>query len=344
LKRILAIETSCDETAAAIVEEGPFVRSNVVASQIPVHARFGGVVPELASRNHLLALPSVIARALEEAGTTLAEIDAVAVTIGPGLAGCLLVGLQTAKGLAIARGLPLIPVDHVAAHVHAVYLADELAPSPARVPVPHVALAVSGGHTSLSLVEEPGRSRTLGQTLDDAAGEAFDKVAKMMGLPYPGGMHLDRLSEHGRTDAWVLPRPLEGRGLNFSFSGLKTAARHLLDADPSLRTERAGDLAASVQEAIVAVLVSKSLAACAQERAPCLVVAGGVASNRRLRQVLAQETACAQVALHLTPTRYCTDNAAMVGGLAWDLWSRGEALEGEEAARAGVRVTRRSVP
>lgn len=336
---LLAIESSCDETAAAILGPGQRVRSNVVASQIEVHARFGGVVPELASRSHLTAMQPVVSQALDEADVALGELDAIAVTSGPGLAGCLLVGVQAAKGLAWARGLPLVPVDHIAAHVHAVFLEDDR--TDGRQPeYPYVALAVSGGHTSLCRVDAPGATETLGQTLDDAAGEAFDKVAKMMGLPYPGGVHIDRLAAEGDSEAVELPRPMLGRGLDFSFSGLKTAVRYAIERDRRLAETDQGrrDLAASFQRAIAEVLVAKSAAACREAGISRLVLAGGVACNSELRRRMSANKG---LEVFLTPARYCTDNAAMIGGLAQELLARGEVVAGERLRGLDVYTTRR---
>ena len=339
---ILAIESSCDETAAAIVTTESEVLSNIIATQIPVHTRFGGVVPELASRAHLTALPNVIAQALEEADVTLDDLEAVAVTTGPGLAGCLLVGLQTAKGIAWAQGLPLIPVDHIQAHVHAIYLRDVRGAGASPPSGPYVALAVSGGHTSLCRVEAPGMVTVLGQTLDDAAGEAFDKTAKLMGLPYPGGVHIDRIATGHSPGTLKLPRPMMSKGLAFSFSGLKTATRyHLEGLGEQVGEEIKADVAASVQEAIVDVLVAKSIRACAQEGLNDLVVAGGVACNSRLRARITEACESAGLRAHLTPARYCTDNAAMIGGLGVELYKRGEALSGQALLECDIHVTRR---
>ena len=343
---ILGIESSCDETAAAVVTSDCEVRSNVVHSQIPIHARYGGVVPELASRNHLLAIRPVIGQALRDAGIALDQLGAIAVTAGPGLGGSLLVGLQAAKAIAWARGLPLVAIDHISAHVHAPFLRDDAGAGPGDLRFPHVALAVSGGHTSLYRVDAPGEATLLGQTLDDAAGEAFDKVAKMMGLPYPGGVYIDRLAQHGRADAIDLPRPMLHRGLDFSFSGLKTAVRYALDAlaasapltadDPRL-----ADVAASAQAAIVDVLVSKSLDACDAVGLRQLVVAGGVASNSWLRSRLAAAAPARGVDAFITPARYCTDNAAMVAGLGAALHARGAGRVGPDRLTLDIYTTRR---
>jgi len=338
---ILGIESSCDETAAAIVSSAGEVRASVVTSQIPIHARFGGVVPELASRNHLVAIRPVIDEALREAGITLDGLEAIAVTSGPGLSGCLLIGLQVAKTIAWARGLPLVPVDHIHAHVFAPFLVDAQPDSDAArrgLAYPYVALAVSGGHTSLCRVDGPGDTTLLGQTLDDAAGEAFDKIAKLMGLPYPGGIYIDRLAESGDPQRFELPRPLRGRGLDFSFSGLKTAARLVWEAhgEPAK-----ADLAASVQEAIVDVLVAKALSACKETGLQTLVVAGGVACNRRLRTKLVAAADKAKLQAFVTPARYCSDNAAMVAGLGAALYAEGVALRGADVLAADVYVTAR---
>jgi N6-L-threonylcarbamoyladenine synthase len=338
--RLLAIESSCDETAAAVVTTERRVLASVVATQIPVHARYGGVVPELASRSHMTAIRPVVERALAEAGCGLEEIDAVAVTTGPGLAGCLLVGVQVAKALAWTRGVPLVAVDHIAAHVDAVFLSDERGAGAVVPEFPYVALAVSGGHTSLARVEAPGELVLLGQTVDDAAGEAFDKVAKMMGLPYPGGVHIDRIAVDGDAAAVELPRPMLGQGLNFSFSGLKTAVRYLLEGAGGAGVSTA-DLAASAQEAIVDVLVAKAVAACRQEGLRDVVVAGGVACNSRLRVRMLAAAEAAGLRAHLTPARYCTDNAAMIGGLGAMLLARGEGVTGEALRRADIHVTQR---
>lgn len=339
MKLVLAIESSCDETAAAVVETGQLrVRSSVVATQIPVHARFGGVVPELASRNHLTAIRGVVDKALADADVGLGDIDAVAVTQGPGLAGCLLVGVQFAKALAWSQKVPLVPVDHIEAHCYAVRLSDARGAGATQPDFPFVALAVSGGHTSLYRVEGPGMMRRLGQTLDDAAGEAFDKIAKMMGLPYPGGVEIDRLAISGDREAIDLPRPMLHRGLDFSFSGLKTAVRYALERGSA---PGSADLAASAQEAIVESLVVKTLRACKQEGLGDVVVAGGVACNSRLRAMLKARAEARGVRAWLTPPRYCTDNAAMIGGLGAALLDRGMALTGPALLATDIYTTRR---
>lgn len=354
---VLGIETSCDETAAALVDGRGVVRSSVVSSQVPIHVRYGGVVPELASRNHLVAIRPVIDEALANAGVGLEAVRAIAVTAGPGLAGCLLVGMQVAKAIAFARGLPLVLVDHIQAHVWAPFLSDSeggeapagasdgVASGSKELTYPYVALAVSGGHTSLLRVDGPGRATTLGATLDDAAGEAFDKVAKLMGLPYPGGIYIDRLSETGNPEAYELPRPLMGKGLDFSFSGLKTAARLVWEkasTAPGADVERVrADLAASVQAAIVEVLVEKSLRACRELGIAQLVAAGGVACNRGLRKRLVEKATRQKIRALIAPARYCSDNAAMIAGLGGALLAGGAGLEGAALLGADIYVTSR---
>ncbi len=316
-RHILGIESSCDETAAAVVTQEGKVLSNVVSSQVPLHARYGGVIPEIASRNHLLAVGPVVDKALSDAGVTLADVGRIAVTRGPGLAGALLVGLQHAKTLAWLHGIELVPVHHVEGHITAILLQEGGEHPHGPLAFPYVALAVSGGHTSLYLVREPGSYGLLGVTLDDAAGEAFDKVARLLGLPYPGGVHIDRQARDGNADAIAFPRPmLAGSGRpDFSFSGLKTAVRVYVDqAVAAGRTLPIPDLAASFQEAVVDVLVRKSLDAAIRHGASDVVISGGVAANRRLREKIVTGAAAAGVRAHLTRMAYCTDNAAMIAG------------------------------
>ena len=344
---VLGIESSCDETAAAVISLDLEVLSSVVATQIPVHARYGGVVPELASRSHLTALGPVIAEALEKADCTLEDLAAIAVTAGPGLAGCLLVGLQTAKSLAWSLQIPLVPVDHIEAHIQAIRLWDERHAAPQDLRSPFVALAVSGGHTSLYKVSGPGALELIGQTRDDAAGEAFDKSAKMMGLPYPGGVHIDRLAQDGDAEAHGFPRPLLHKGDDFSFSGLKTAVRYALaDREEAGRSEplegkELADVCASVQEAIVDVLVRKTVRAAQRLGVDDVVVAGGVACNSRLRQKMTDGCEAANLRCHLVPGRYCTDNGAMIGGMGVQLLHGGAGLRGRELMEADIYVTRR---
>lgn len=303
---VLGIESSCDESAAAVVAGGREVLSSVVASQVKDHAPFGGVVPELASRRHLENMAPVVSAALAEAGVTLEEISGVAVTQGPGLIGALLVGLNLAKALAWSRGLPIVGVSHLEGHLAALSLADEPPPHP------FLALLVSGGHTSLFLVSGPGEQQELGCTKDDAAGEAFDKVAKLYGLGYPGGVIIDRMAASGDPTVIQLPRPrLHDGTLDFSFSGLKSAVVRFREANQG-RDYRIEDLCAGFQEAVVEVLVKKTLAAAAQHGVGHLALAGGVAANQRLRAALAQAANQAGLGVTLPPVELCTDNAAMI--------------------------------
>jgi N6-L-threonylcarbamoyladenine synthase len=320
--RVLGIESSCDETAAALVEDARHVRGDAVWSQIALHAEYGGVVPELASRAHIVHLIPVIERALAQAGATLDDVDAIAVTRGPGLVGALLVGLQAAKALAFARGLPLVGVNHLEGHLAAIYLENDAPPAADR---PHLALLVSGGHSELVVVERPGGPyRVLGATLDDAAGEAFDKVGKMLGLGYPAGPVIDRLAATGDPRAIAFPRAMRRYKLDFSFSGMKTAvAQHLASA--GIPTGQAlADLCASFQAAVVDQLVTKTEAALDETGLDTLVVAGGVASNRGLREALAAVCARRGVRLCVPPPRFCTDNAAMIACAGTFRLRRGE--------------------
>jgi N6-L-threonylcarbamoyladenine synthase len=308
---ILAIETSCDDTCAAVVD-GPQIRSNLISSQDEAHAVFGGIVPEVASRHHLeLAIP-VVAGALAEAGATLDDIEAVAVTAGPGLIGALLVGLSTAKAVAAPRRLPLIPVDHLQGHVAANFLAPE------PLEPPFLCLMASGGHTLLAGVRDHAGHEVLGQTLDDAAGEAFDKVARLLGLGFPGGLALQRLAENGDPKAFELPVAMaRDPGLDFSFSGLKTALVYLCrDLGPEGVEERRADLAASFQAAAVGQLTAKLKRALKRGDWDAVALGGGVAANGPLREAVT--TLCEEqgVRLKLVPLKLCTDNAAMIASAA----------------------------
>jgi N6-L-threonylcarbamoyladenine synthase len=306
--RILGIETSCDETAAAVVDDGRLVRSSAVSSQVDLHARFGGVVPELASRAHVELVNAVIADALVEAGVELADLDAVAACHGPGLAGALLVGVSAAKALALTLGVPYVGINHLEAHLHAAWLQDP------DVELPLAVLIVSGGHTLIVAVEGDARYRLLGQTVDDAAGEAFDKVARFLGLGYPGGPVIDRLARDGDPQAIRFPRPMAGEGFDCSFSGLKTAVTNHVRRHPDVDVH---DVAASFQEAVVDVLGRKLVAAADAVGARTLVLGGGVAANSRLRaHVAAQAEASGRRAL-VPPIELCTDNAAMIAATAW---------------------------
>ncbi len=305
---VLGIESSCDETAAAVLR-GEQILSNVVSSQVEVHRPYGGVVPELASRHHIRNIVYVVRQALADAGVTLAGLDGLAVTRGPGLVGALLVGLQTAKGMAFATGLPLVGVNHLEGHLQASRLVEGAAPPPER----YVALLVSGGHTALILVEGFGRYRMLGASRDDAAGEAFDKVAKLLGLGYPGGPVIERLAVAGDPAAIRFPRALPRRDeLDFSFSGLKTAVANHVRKHGVPQGDAVNDLCASFQQAVVDVLVRKACRAVRDRRARALVAAGGVLANSAVRAALTGAAAEEGFALHIPPVPLCTDNAAMI--------------------------------
>jgi N6-L-threonylcarbamoyladenine synthase len=312
---VLAIETSCDETAAAVVADGRQIRSSVVSSQVDLHARFGGVVPEEASRAHVELLPVVVNQALAEASLTGRDIDAVAATVGPGLIGSLLVGVSAAKAYALAWQIPFVGVNHLEAHLHAAFLEDP------DLALPVVILLVSGGHTMLIAMERapqpdsfPFLYRLLGQTIDDAAGEAFDKVARYLRLGYPGGPAIDREAVKGDPQAIAFPRGLRNAGYDFSFSGLKTSVITYVRKHPDVTV---ADVAASFQEAVVDVLVTKARRAAADLGARALCIGGGVAANSLLRQRIAE--ACQEDGLlAFIPSRaMCTDNAAMIGATAW---------------------------
>jgi len=317
---VLGLESSCDETAAAVVEDGTRVLSDVVASQVDMHARYGGVVPELASRAHVANIVPVIEESLARAGVTLADLGAVAVTQGPGLIGALLVSVQAGKGIAYGRGLPLIGVHHLEGHLSAVYL------EPEPPPFPHLALVVSGGHTTLIRVDDHGRLAELGATRDDAAGEAFDKVAKLLGLGYPGGVMIDRLAKTGDPSAVVFPRAMTKKetGYEFSFSGLKTAVLVHVQQNGVPEGQALADLCASFQDRVVEVLVRKTRQAARDHGLAHVQVCGGVAANSRLRSQMAAAGAEDGFRVHVPPPRRCTDNAAMIASAGFFRLRRGE--------------------
>jgi N6-L-threonylcarbamoyladenine synthase len=320
--RILGIETSCDETAAAVVEDGRLIFSSVVASQIDLHAQFGGVYPEVASRQHIKTIYPVIDQALHQAHLTLNDLDAIAVTRGPGLPGSLVVGMNAAKGLALGSGLPLIGVSHLEGHLYSAWLYKPDTTPPHEPKFPLVALIVSGGHTELVLMKGHLQYQHLGATLDDAAGEAFDKVARLLGLEYPGGPSIQNASVDGNPLAYNFPRAWLEDSWDFSFSGLKTAVmREVRQMNVSQKLLPVADLAASFQAAVVDVLVTKIVRAAKEYSAKNIVVAGGVSANRALRHSIQVRATCP---LHIPPIWLCTDNAAMIAGAAYFRFIRGQ--------------------
>ncbi len=321
--RILAIETSCDDTGAAIIFDGRKISSNIVSSQVSIHQKYGGVVPELASRKHIENIVPIVSEALDSAKiSSLKEIDGIAVTNGPGLVGSLLVGLSFAKSLSFATGIPLIGVNHIEGHLSAIFLEE----NPPKFPF--IGLVVSGGHTSLFRVEGFGKLKRLGQTRDDAAGEAFDKVAKLLGLEYPGGPIIDELSKMGDSRAIRFPRPsLFKNSFDFSFSGLKTAVVNYVKSNPEppggYPERRLRDLVSSFQEAVVEVLVRKTVQATEHEKLKKIVLCGGVAANRRLRERMKEEASQKRIKVFTPRPSFCTDNAAMVGVVGYEYLKRG---------------------
>ena len=320
---ILGIESSCDDTAAAVVEDGRRVLSSVVSSQDEIHSKFGGIVPELASRRHIESIIPVVEGALSGASVTLDDIDGIAVTRGPGLVGSILIGLSFAKAVSFVKGVPFTGVNHIESHPLAAFLYEGESLEPPQFPF--VSLIVSGGHTTLLLMESHTSYRILGQTLDDAAGEAFDKVAKLLGLGYPGGAAIDRLAKTGSRDSVKFTRPYLSKGsLDFSFSGLKTAVlTHVRSIKDPLEEKTVSDIAASFQEAVVDVLVDKALRALEAEGSKNLVVAGGVACNSRLRERLTEAARKEDLRLFVPPPRFCSDNGAMVAALGYHQIKKG---------------------
>ena len=337
---LLGLESSCDETAAAVVRglaPGPgAILSNVVASQDAEHAPFGGVVPEIAARAHIERMDTIVARALDEAGVTLNDIDAVAATAGPGLIGGVLVGLMTAKALALAAGKPLVAVNHLEGHALTVRMT-------AGIAFPYLLLLVSGGHCQLLVVDGPGRYERLGGTIDDAAGEAFDKTAKLLGLGFPGGPAVERAARDGDPKAFAFPRPLLDRpGFDLSFAGLKTAVRYAVQREGAYGAQFAADIAASFQAAVVEILEKRSLSAMRWFRqhrpdaaTPAFVVAGGVAANGAIRQALEAAASREGFALAVPPVKLCTDNAAMIA------WAGLERFQAGETAPLGITARAR---
>lgn len=306
---ILGIETSCDETAASVVEDGKKILSNIISSQVDIHSKFGGVVPELASRKHIENILPVIEEALDKANTTLNEISAIAVTNGPGLVGSLLVGLCTSKSIAYAKNIPLIAINHLEAHIYATYLTHP------ALALPAIALIVSGGHTELIYVEKWGSYELMGRTLDDAVGESFDKVAKLLNLGYPGGPIIDKLAKKGDPKRVSFPRALlRNKNLNFSLSGLKTAVVYFLKTKEAQEVEL-NDLVASFQEAAIEVIVKKTLSAALEKDVDTIIVGGGVSANSRLRDLMKSQGQGLNIYFPSLPL--CSDNGAMIAGLGY---------------------------
>lgn len=321
--KILAIESSCDETAAAVVQDGRTVLSNVINSQIDIHTRYGGVVPEIASRNHIKNINPVIRKALDDAGVTLDDIDAIAVTYGPGLVGALLIGVSAAKAISYAKNIPLVGVNHIEGHVCA-----NLIEHPDLEP-PFLCLIVSGGHTHLAIMKDYGEFEILGRTRDDAAGEAFDKVARAIGLGYPGGPKVEKAAREGNKDAIPFPRgKVADNPYDFTFSGLKSAVLNYINHEKMAGNEvNTNDVAASFQQAVVDSIVERAVAAALQLGETRLALAGGVAANTYLRESLGAACKAAGITLYVPRPALCTDNAAMIGAAGYYHFARGERSE-----------------
>lgn len=319
--RVLAIETSCDETACAILENGRALLSSVVASQMEIHARYGGVFPEVASRQHVLSIIPVVEQALAQSHLTLKDIDALAVTQGPGLAGSLVVGMNMAKGLALGTGLPLIGVNHLEGHLYSAWVYDAMETATAEPQFPLMVLLVSGGHTELNLMTDHLKYKRLGSTLDDAAGEAFDKVARLLELGYPGGPSIQKSAEEGDPHRFKFPRAWLDGTWDFSFSGLKTSVLYeVRELKKRSTTLPIADLAASFQQAVVDVLFKKTMNAAREFGAKEILVAGGVSANRPLRQIFRSQK---EFPVHIPPLSLCTDNAAMIASAGYFRYSLG---------------------
>lgn len=339
---VLGIESSCDETAASLVRDGHEVLSSIISSQINKHACFGGVVPELAAREHLKNISPVVNEALAAAGKKVEDIDAIAVTSRPGLVPALIVGNAYAKGLAAALNIPIIGINHFLGHIYGSFIEHpEVLANPDNFPI--LALVVSGGHTAIVLIPSDGKATILGSTLDDAAGEALDKAAKVLGLGYPGGPVIDKLSKSGNPAAFAFPRSLTGAAgkavkpehrFDFSFSGVKTSLLYAIKDDAKLVEQRLPDLAASFQEAVIDVLAMKSYDAARHCGAKLVCLCGGVACNSRLREKIAASCEKGHRAFLPAPPKFCTDNAAMIGGLAWHYLKNGQKTEENFAINA----------
>ncbi len=340
MTRILAIETSCDETAAAVIEEGRRILSNVVASQVELHAQYGGIFPEMASRAHVEAIVPVIERAMQEAHLGFSDLDAVAVTHGPGLAGSLLVGVNAAKGLALGRELPLLGINHLEAHIYSHWLevtggkGQEAGGKEPEFPL--LSLLVSGGHTELAIMRDHGQYEYLGGTIDDAAGEAFDKVGRLLGLPYPGGPEIEKMARNGRPDAFDFPRAWLDESYDFSFSGLKTAVlRQVEKYSAPPRGRLLADLSASFQAAVVDVLSAKAALAAETFDVTAVLLSGGVSANQTLRDTTVERV---DVPVHYPPKFLCTDNAAMIGACAHYHFIAGDRADWDMDIVTGLRL------
>ena len=317
---ILGIDTSCDETAAAVVVDGREVLSNIISSQVDLHRKYGGIVPELASRKHVESINYIVDQAMIEAGTTFDDLGAIAVTNRPGLIGALLVGVAAAKSLAYAHDLPLLGINHIEGHIYANFMVHE------ELPFPHVCLTVSGGHTLLVKVQAGWRYEVLGGTLDDAAGEAYDKVAQYLGLGFPGGKVIDDLAKQGNPSAIEFPRPMLDSGdFQFSFSGIKTAVRYYVEkAKSSGMMPPIEDIAASFQAAVVDVLVRKTIRAAEEKEAKAITLTGGVAANSQLRASMSEAANSLGAKVYYPPINLCTDNGAMIAGTAYHQYQTGQ--------------------
>jgi len=349
---ILSIETSCDETSAAVVKDGQEVLSNLISSQIDFHRKYGGIVPELAARKHIEVISPIIKEALELAGVGFKDINAVAVTYGPGLIGSLLVGLSAAKAIAFAKNIPLIGINHLEGHIYANFLnSPPLSPSLNKrggrgVSFPFINLLVSGGHTMIVLVEDHGKYRTLGRTRDDAAGEAYDKIARFLNIGYPGGPIIDKMAKDGDPAAIEFKRPMIEKefGYDFSFSGLKTAVVNFVNRESSRvprvtnHEQRITDIVASFQAALVDVLVEKTIRAAREFNCQTITIAGGVSANSSLRQKMQEKAAEKGLTLILPPLAYCTDNAAMIGCAAFYKLAAGQSSGLELSPVASLRL------
>lgn len=327
--KLLSIETSCDETSAAVTENGSKILSNVVASQVEFHRKYGGIVPEVASRKHIEVIAAVVKQALDKAKTPLKKIDAVAATYGPGLVGSLIVGLSYAKAIAYAINKPFIAVNHIEGHIYANFLES-------RISFPFICLVVSGGHTQLILVKNHGVYESLGRTRDDAAGEAFDKVARFLGIGYPGGPIIDEMSKKGNPKAIDFPRAMIDKGYDFSFSGLKTAVVNYVKKNGM--PKNLADLVSSFQQAVVDILVEKTIRAAEKKKLKWIALAGGVSANSRLREDLKARAEKEGFKISIPPMNLCTDNAAMIGSAGYYLIKKGKKSNLDIEAVSTLRI------